>query len=194
MDRVQEVLGGEKKESAQKESGIEPWALAFVGGKDTGNQPKSCFVCPFLYINQKRCQIHGPDIIMDRVMKDGEQYTPVCTYQKGGTPRAVADDEVVYNVNRLGDEAAEDTGLEWARGPGTNCGGYAGGAPCEHFKVTDGKGIDGVCVYPDPVATGKDHGMGEVDWDDCCNGHKGEHISWQEAQAILSRGQKSKTS
>jgi hypothetical protein len=162
----------------EPESGVKRWALAFVGGKDTGNQPKSCFVCPFLYINQRRCQVHGPDIVIDRVLKDGEQYVPVCTYQKGGTPRAVEDYEVVYNVNRLGADAAEDTGLEWAKGTGTNCGGYAGGADCEHFYITDGKGIDGLCK----LMTVKDR---DVDWDDCCDGHEGEHLTWQEAQQLL---------
>lgn len=127
--------------------GVQRWALAFVGGTDTGNQPKSCFVCPFLYLNQKRCQIHGPKIVIDRVKKDGETYTPVCCYQRGGTPLVVDDDQVIYNVTTLGAEAADQTGLEWAKSPtGTNCGGFKEGAPCEHFVADDDKGQDGICA------------------------------------------------
>jgi hypothetical protein len=172
--------------------GVQRWALAFVGGKDTGNQPKSCFNCPFLYINQKRCQIHGPDIVIDRVIKDDQQYTPVCVYQRGGTPLAVGNDEVVYNVNTLGDKAADQTGLEWAKSPtGTNCGGFKQGAPCEHFYVTDGKGEDGICLLMSEQQDETSDAMSEhkgrsVDWDDCCDGHEGENISWREAQKLLS--------
>src|SRR4029077_4579560 len=128
-----------KATSIEPERGVERWALAWVGGKETGNEPKSCFNCPFLYVNQKRCQIHGPDIVIDRVFKENEQYTPVCVYQTGGTPRAVEDSQVVYNATILGAKKAELTGLEWAKGPGTNCGGFANGAPCKHFIATDGK-------------------------------------------------------
>lgn len=163
-------------------AGIEKWALGFVGGKETGNEPKSCFNCPFLYINQKRCQIQGPDIIINRVFKGGDQYTPVCIYQTGGTPRVVEDNHVVYNATVLGATKAETTGLEWVKGPGTNCGGYANGAPCEHFIATDGEGVDGICE----LMTKEDRA---VDWDDCCDGHAGEHISWQEAQALLRSGE-----
>jgi len=175
----------------QISSGVQRWALAFVGGKDTGDQPKSCFNCPFLYINQKRCQIHGPDIVIDRVMKDGEVYTPVCVYQRGGTPLAVGDDEVVYNVNTLGEKAADQTGLEWAKSStGTNCGGFKQGAPCKHFHVTDGKGEDGICLLMSKDQDEASDAMSEhkgqsVDWDDCCDGHEGENISWHEAQKLM---------
>lgn len=161
---------------AEPFSGVERVQIAWVGGKETGNQPKSCFDCPLFYINQKRCQIHGPDIIIDRVFKDGQQYTPVCVYQKGGTPLAVQNDHVVYNVTILGAEQAELTGLEWAKGTGTNCGGYAGGAPCIHFISPDG--VDGICE----LIKKNDN---KVDWDDCSNGHEGEHIEWKEAQKLL---------
>lgn len=173
-------------------SGVQRWALGFVGGKDTGNAPKSCFVCPFLYANQKRCQIHGPDIVIDRVTKDGEVYTPVCLYQRGGTPLVVGDDEVVYNVNVSGDKAADQTGLEWAKSPtGTNCGGFKEGAPCEHFVVQDDKGIDGACALMSKNQDEYSDGMSEhkgqsVDWDDCCDGHEGESMPWREAQKLIS--------
>ena len=177
-----ESLGQSGKNLVQIEPkmGVERWALAFVGGKDTGNEPKSCFNCPFMYVNQKRCQIHGPDIVIDRVTKDGQQYVPVCVYQTGGTPRAIEDSQVIYNATILGAKKAELTGLEWAKGTGTNCGGYAGGAECEYFVVTDGKGVDGICKLMDS----KDRA---VDWDDFCDGHDGDHLSWQEAQELLRR-------
>lgn len=185
MTKTLEEVRTSRTRLVQIESGMERWALGWVGGKETGNQPKSCFNCPFLYINQKRCQIHGPDIIINSVEYQDELWTPVCTYQKGGTPRVVEDSEVVYNATILGSKAAESTGLEWAKGIGTNCNGFAGGAPCEHFVETDGKGIDGVC----DVMKRSDN---EVDWDDCCNAHKGESIEWQKAQEILKRKEKSK--
>jgi hypothetical protein len=168
--------------------------LGFVGGKDTGNVPKSCFVCPFLYINQERCQIHGPDIVIRRVEKDGQQYTPVCLYQRGGTPLAIGDDQVIFNVNVIGEKAADQTGLEWSETPtGTNCGGFKQGAECEHFAATDGKGIDGECTlmakqqdeYSNAMREHKDR---DVDWDDCCDGHDGEHMEWREAQKLLKEG------
>jgi hypothetical protein len=186
------IVEGRKKRGklVQIEAGVQRWALGFVGGKDTGNQPKSCFVCPFLYINQHRCQIHGPDIVINRVQKDGETYTPVCLYQRGGTPLAIGDDEVVYNATVLGEMAARQTGLEWAKSPtGTNCGGFKQGADCEHFAETEGD--DGICMlmaedqdeYSNAMSEHKDR---DVDWDDCCDGHEGEHITWQEAQKLLS--------
>ena len=166
-------------------TGVTRVAIAFVGGKETGNQPKSCFNCPFFYINQKRCQIHGPDIIIDSVTKDGQLYTPVCVYQTGGTPLAVDDSKVVYNATILGEKKAELTGLEWAKGPGTNCGGFAEGAPCVHFYATNEKG-DGICgLMKEEQPKVGEHENNEVDWDDCCNGHEGEHIEWQEAQTLL---------
>jgi hypothetical protein len=186
-------------------AGVERWALGWVGGKETGNAPKSCFNCPFFYIGQKRCQIHGPDIVIDKVTKDGQQYTPVCIYQTGGTPLVVEDDRVVYNATILGPEKAELSALEWAKGSGTNCGGFAGGAPCEHFKPTDGKGVDGICelmakgklaeFYPKLAKAQEAKGhpspeAREVDWDDCCDGHEGAHISWQEAQELLKDNKK----
>lgn len=160
------------------EVGLERWALGWVGGKDTGGDPKSCFNCPFLYVNQKRCSIHGPDIIIDNVMHEGEMWTPVCTYQNGGIPMAVPDYKVVYNATLLGEKKAEQTGLEWAKWPGTNCGGYNDGTPCEHFVETDGIGVDGVCNVMKPDDN-------EVDWDDCCDAHRGESIPWKLAQKIL---------
>lgn len=178
--------------------GVQRWALGFVGGKDTGNVPKSCFVCPLLYINQKRCQIHGPDIVIDSVVYQrpgtddpvNQLWTPVCTYQRGGTPRAVSDSEVVYNVNVLGEIAAKQTGLEWAKSIGTNCDGFAGGAPCEHFVAIDDTGIDGNCDLMSKNQDSDSDSMSEhkgqsVDWDDCCNGHEGEHIDCAKAQELL---------
>lgn len=180
--KIHESLHDVLHKPIEPDRGVARWALAFVGGKDTQphSEPKSCFNCPFLYLNQNRCQIHGPDIVIKRI---GDKYTPVCTYQKGGTPRKITDSEVVYNADVLGANAAESTGLEWAKSPtGTNCGGYKQGAPCEHFYVTDGKGIDGVCGLMKKIDR-------DVDWDDCCDGHEGEHISWQEAQRILKEKQ-----
>lgn len=188
----------EKLVQIEPVSGVQRWALAFVGGKDTGDQPKSCFNCPFLYINQKRCQIHGPDIVIDRVTKSGIVYTPVCIYQRGGTPLAVGNDRVIYNVNTTGEKAADQTGLEWAKSPtGTNCGGFNQGAPCKHFVVTDGKGVDGLCELMSKEQDETSDAMSEhkgqsVDWDDCCDGHEGEYIDWRKAQELLGAEQPSK--
>jgi|SRR5579864_7253034 len=166
---------------------VERWALGWVGGKDTKNQPKSCFNCPLFYINQKRCQIIGPDIIIDSIKVKGEVYTPVCIYQNGGLPRVVADSDAIYNATLQGPDKADQAGLEWAKGPGTNCNGCAGGAPCKHFVADDEKGIDGICN----VMEKSDN---EVDWDDCCDAHNGESISWRKAQDILNSPDKKKES
>jgi hypothetical protein len=181
--RVQQILGAKEPEEGatrQKTGLIERWALGWVGGKDTKDQPKSCFNCPNLYVNQKRCQLIGPKIIIDAVTYEGELYTPVCIYQNGGIPRVVPDGEVVYNATVLGPDKADQAGLEWAKGPGTNCNGCNGGAPCKHFVSTDDKGIDGICE----VMEKSDN---EVDWDDCCDAHNGESISWRKAQTLLSK-------
>ena len=180
----------QKAKLVQIEAGVQRWALAFVGGKDTGNAPKSCFVCSFLYANQERCQIHGPDIVIRSVKYKGQLYTPVCCYQRGGTPLVVEDDAVVYNATTLGAKAADQTGLEWAKGIGTNCGGFKNAADCEHFDVTDAKGVDGVCALmsekQDKTSNAmSEHKGREVDWDDCCDGHEGEHIEWRVAQQAL---------
>ncbi len=188
---MEELVQIKPIESSEPFDGVTRIAIAFVGGKETGNQPKSCFNCPFFYINQKTCQIHGPDIVIDSLVKDGQLYTPVCIYQTGGTPVAVDDSEVIYNATLLGEKKAEATGLEWAKGPGTNCGGFKEGASCIHFHATDGKGIDGICglmkVKQEKIG---EHENNEVDWDDCCNGHEGEHITWQEAQKLLASTKK----
>jgi hypothetical protein len=185
------MVGGKTLVHIAPAAGVQRWALAFVGGGDTSNQPKSCFVCPFMYLNQKRCQIHGPKIVIDRLKKSGDVYTPVCVYQRGGTPLVVADDQVVYNATTLGAEAADQTGLEWSKTPtGTNCGGFREGAICEWFITEDEKGKDGICglMSKDQDETSNamsDHKGRDVDWDDCCDGHEGEHMEWREAQKIL---------
>jgi hypothetical protein len=151
---------------------LERWAILFVGGKDTGGEPKSCFNCPHLFAKQKTCEYMGEGIVLERVKKDGETYTPVCGYQIGGTPAQT--DSPKY----LGKKDPEELGLEWAKGKGTNCFGHAGGAPCRHFVPTQGE--DGLCE----VMLENDN---EVDSDDCCAAHLGPSIPWQEAQRLLKK-------
>ena len=104
---------------------------------------------------------------------------------------AVCDDQVVYNANVLGEKAADQTGLEWAKSTtGTNCGGFKQGASCEHFVVTDGKGEDGLCnlmakEQDETSDSMSEHKGQSVDWDDCCDGHEGENMPWREAQKLL---------
>ncbi len=175
---LREDLAGSKSSDKNPKSEpvkLERWAILFVGGKDTNNQPKSCFNCPHLFKNKETCEFIGPDIILRRVKKDGQVYTPVCGYQIGGLPQTVEDDP--KKVKYLGKKEPDFMALEWAKGPGTNCYGFAGGAECEHFIHTEGE--DGICE----VMTKDDN---KVDSDDCCSAHKGEHISWQEAQKLIS--------
>lgn len=149
---------------------LERWALLFVGGKDTNREPKSCFNCPHLFEKQKTCEYIGPSIILRQVYKNDELYTPVCGYQIGGKPKRT--DSPVY----LGGKDPDELGLEWAKGKGTNCWGYGGGAPCRHFVPTLGE--DGICE-----AMRDDDN--KVDSDDCCAAHLGPSIPWQEAQKLL---------
>jgi hypothetical protein len=157
------------RNSAADDTGLERWAILFVGGKDTGGKPKSCFVCPHLLEKQKTCEYMSAGIRIERVFKDGKKYTPVCGYQIGGTPTKT--DSPKY----LGKDP-EELGLEWAEGEGTNCYGHAGGAPCKHFAPI--KGEDGTCR----VMKKSDN---KVDSDDCCAAHKGPSIATEEAQRLL---------
>jgi len=145
---------------------IERWGLLFVGGKDTNGQPKSCFNCPHMMAKQETCAYIGPEVILKHLTVDGQLYTPVCGYQIGGLPTVT--DKPTY----MGKDP-DELGLEWAKGTGTNCGGYANGAPCERFVPTEGN--DGTCA----IMTDDDN---KVDWDDCCAAHKGSSMDWKEAQ------------
>ncbi len=150
---------------------LERWAILFVGGKDTNGQPKSCFNCPHFLKKQETCEYMNPGILLRKIVNEKGIYTPVCGYQIGGLPKVV--DGPVY----MGKDP-EELGLEWAKGTGTNCDGYAGGAPCEHFVPT--LNHDGICN----VMTENDN---KVDWDDCCAAHDGPSMDWKEAQRAISK-------
>jgi len=112
-------------------------------------------------------------VTIREVTENGELYTPVCGYQIGGKPKET--DSPVY----LGGKDPDELGLEWAKGKGTNCFGWAGGAPCRHFIPT--KDEDGVCelmVESDNV----------VDSDDCCAAHLGPAMPWRDAQRLIKNG------
>lgn len=149
---------------------IERWGLLFVGGKDTNNQPKSCFNCPHLLVKQEACEYMNPNVILRKLTVDGQVYTPVCGYQIGGLP-------TVTDKPQFMGKDPEELGLEWAKGTGTNCYGYAGGAPCERFIHTQGE--DGICA----IMSEDDN---KVDSDDCCAAHKGPSMDWKEAQKRIS--------
>lgn len=148
---------------------LERWALLFVGGKDTNGQPKSCFNCPHLLEKQEACEYMNPAVVIRRLTVGGQVYTPVCGYQIGGLPTVT--DKPAY----MGKDP-EELGLEWAKGTGTNCDGYEGGAPCKRFVAAQGH--DGTCAAMED----KDN---KVDWDDCCAAHLGPMMPWQEAQEKL---------
>lgn len=148
---------------------LERWALLFVGGKDTNGQPKSCFNCPHLLAKQEACEYMSPGVVIRRLTVGPDTYTPVCGYQIGGLPTVT--DKPTY----MGKDPGE-LGLEWAKGTGTNCDGYEGGAPCKHFVPTQGH--DGTC----DAMTEDDNG---VDWDDCCAAHNGPSMAWQAAQEAI---------
>ena len=150
---------------------LERWALLFVGGKDTNGQPKSCKNCPHMLVKQEACEYMGPHVILRPITIDGQVYTPVCGYQIGGLPTTTD------NPTYMGKDP-DEMGLEWAKGTGTNCYGYADGAPCERFIHTEGN--DGVCA----IMADDDN---KVDWDDCCAAHKGAFMDWRMAQVELRR-------
>jgi hypothetical protein len=149
---------------------LDRWAILFVGGKDTNGEPKSCFNCPHFFEKQEACEYMGPSITIRRITKGGQVYTPVCGYQIGGLPTSTDD------PHYLGGKEPDELGLEWAKGTGTNCYGYDGGAPCQHFKHIEGD--DGTCEL-------MKESDNKVDADDCCAAHLGESMKWQEAQRIL---------
>lgn len=151
---------------------IERWGLLFVGGKDTNGQPKSCFNCPHLLAKQEACEYMSPEIVIRRLTVKDQLYTPVCGYQIGGLPTVT--DKPVY----MG-KSPDELGLEWAKGTGTNCAGYEGGAPCVRFISTHDH--DGIC----DAMTEDDN---KVDWDDCCAAHKGPSMKWQDAQKLIDAG------
>src|SRR5579859_1986156 len=156
---------------------LERWAIMFVGGKDTNGQPKSCLNCPHLYQKQETCAYMNPNVILRHIIVDESEsggsaeqlYTPVCGYQIGGLPTLT--DKPTY----MGKDP-DELGLEWAKGTGTNCDGFAGGAPCERFTSTEGH--DGTCEA-------MEEDDNKVDWDDCCAAHKGEFMEWPEAQLMI---------
>lgn len=148
---------------------LERWALSFVGGKDTNGQPKSCFNCPHLLKTQETCEYMNPNIIMRQITVGDKLYTPVCIMQIGGLPTET--DKPTY----MGKDP-DMLGLEWAEGTGTNCDGYADGAPCKHFVSTHDH--DGIC----DVMKEDDNA---VDWDDCCAAHKGKFLDWKIAQTKI---------
>jgi hypothetical protein len=151
---------------------LDRWAILFVGGKDTNGQPKSCFNCPHMLAKQETCAYMNPNVILRRIMVDGQVYTPVCGYQIGGLPTVT--DNPVY----MGKDP-DMLGIEWTKGVGTNCYGFEGGVPCEHFTHTEG--VDGTCN----VMIETDN---KVDSDDCCSAHLGPFMPWQEAQERIEAG------
>lgn len=163
----------------QKLVQLEKWSIEFVGGKPTNDEPKACTNCHMLYATQKRCSILGPDIVIDAVKKDGKKYSPVCGEHDAGKPMCVRDSEVSYPAALLGEEKADEVGLEWAEGEGTNCGGMNDGAACKYFDSKDGK--DGICQ----VLQENGSSDSAVDSDDCCAAHDGPAIEWREAQKLL---------
>lgn len=168
-----------KKEKKKPLVQLSKWSVLFVGGKDTDDQPKSCFNCHLLYSQQATCSLLGPDISIKPVHKDGKLYTPVCGLQDAGKPMSVSDEDAKYDLNaEIGADKADGIGLEWAEGKGTNCGGANEGAPCKYFETDDGK--DGLCK----VIGEKEN---KVDWDDCCGAHDGPSMPWREAQKILKK-------
>jgi len=155
---------------------LEKWAIGFVTEEQLGNKPAWCGGCTMLYSKQGRCQILGPSIIISPLDLNGKKYTPVCSQQEPGKPMDVDDKHVMYASSLLGSEKADEIGLEWAEGTGTNCGGEFGAAICtKHFTPTEGD--KGMCR---PL-------QAEVDRGDCCAAHNGPSMEWRMAQAELRR-------
>jgi broad specificity phosphatase PhoE len=156
------------------------WSIEFVGGKGTDGKPKSCFNCHLMYSKQKTCAILGPSIVIDRLVKGGKTYTPVCGEHDAGDPTET--DDPIYPASELGADKAVEVGLEWAEGDGTNCGGYKKGAACKYFvaseKDKDKELQDGICQ----VLKKSDN---KVDSDDCCSAHDGLSLEWRDAQKEL---------
>jgi broad specificity phosphatase PhoE len=160
---------------------LNKWSIGFVGGGSTNHEPKSCFNCHLMYGVQNRCAILGPDIVIDRLQADGKTYTPVCGMHDAGKPMMVPDAAVEYRAAELGVRKADEVGLEWSVGRGTNCGGANDGASCKYFiaaTANDKPVIDGICAV-------LKEGDNLVDGADCCSAHDGPSMDWRNAQEIL---------
>ncbi len=152
---------------------LEKWAIGFVTEADLGGRPAACEACSMFLSNQERCSIIGPDVIIApfKIEEGLQLYTPVCSQQDPGKPMEVGDEDVRYVSTTLGPVKADEVGLEWAKGTGTNCGGKYGAAACTaHYSPEDGG-----CR---PLQSGVSVG-------DCCAAHKGTSIPWRDAQKIL---------
>jgi broad specificity phosphatase PhoE len=176
------VFKSRAKEPKEPLVQLSRWSIEFVGGKGTDGKPKSCFNCHMMYSKQKTCSILGPDIIIDRLNKGEKLYTPVCGEHDPGKPTET--DNPTYPSTELGAEKADEVGLEWAEGDGTNCGGYEKGAPCKYFIASEkdkNKELkDGVCL----VLKKSDN---KVDSDDCCAAHDGPSMEWRNAVELLKK-------
>lgn len=156
---------------------LDKWAIGYVTEASLGGKPAACEYCSLLYINQGRCAIIGPDIVIGGVEQDGVVYRPVCSQQDPGTPMKVEDADVEYRSTLLGPEKADEVGLEWARGKGTNCGGKNEGAMCQaHYLPISN--LRGRCR---PL-------QAEVSPGDCCAAHNGASMDWRAAQELLKKG------
>jgi broad specificity phosphatase PhoE len=178
LTKVRVKQGDRKKDdpvSVSELVALEPWALGYVTEEQIGDEPASCLTCHMMLARQKRCMILGPDIAIDVLDLDGKRYTPVCgELYDHGEPVGIPDDEVMYPAAVNGAEKADQIGLEWAEGDGTNCGGKNGGARCvKHYVAKDKK--EGFCR---PLQK-------EVYAGDCCSAHNGPALVWREAQQYL---------
>jgi len=153
---------------------LEKWAIGFVTEEQLGGKPAACEYCTLLYVKQGRCSIIGPDIKIGGVEQDGVTYRPVCSQQDPGKPVECEDEDVVYRSSLLGAAKADEVGLEWARGKGTNCGGKRDGAMCEaHYLPISN--VRGRCR---PL-------QAEVGPGDCCAAHNGPAMPWRDAQLLI---------
>lgn len=179
-DGLTPVFKSRLKEPKEPLVQLSRWSIEFVGGKGTKGKPKSCFNCHMMYSKQKTCLILGPDIVIDRLTKDGKTYTPVCGEHDAGDP--VETDSPTYPAAELGADKADEVGLEWAEGDGTNCGGYENGAPCKYFVASEKKSEvqEGICMVLKKSEQW-------IDADDCCSAHDGPAMKWQDAQKELKK-------
>lgn len=165
-----EILNGRPQAVASKK-----WGILFVTGESTKHKPKACSNCHMLLKKQERCAIHGPDIIIKTLSHDGDLHTPVCAQHDPGKPMVL--DKPMYPSLAN----PEHSGLEWAEGKGTNCGGKNGGRMCvEHYTEESGDGNgSGFCRQLQDMVGGTD----------CCASNEGPGMNWRDAQKILKGGE-----
>jgi hypothetical protein len=112
--------------------------VLFTTAESMHDEPASCYNCLTYNKDQERCKRIGPDVVIRKFTKGGEdgnpiEFWPCCSMQDYGTPSSGA-----YFAH----DDPDYLGLIWINAPrpgqesgGANCGGVSGGDDCDSYLV-----------------------------------------------------------